>query len=114
MSLAYTFLDEIVLRTSYGAWPMLTATAAIAISSSIVTKDFVFSPLCCFAATMSGGVLVGLVRDFRDFEALVVCGALDSTPANVLEGTNIGTDESGTGGSVRELITRPRSSVATT
>jgi hypothetical protein len=64
LSLMYTYIDESLLRTSYGAWPMLIATSAIAIGSVLVTKDLLLSPLCCFAGTVSGDILAGLVRNW--------------------------------------------------
>lgn len=64
LSLIYTFLDESVLRTAHGAWPVLFGTAAIAIVSVLVTRDLLLSPLCCFAGTMSGVLLAGLLRSW--------------------------------------------------
>ena len=71
-SLAYTFIDEVVLKTSEGAWPMLFATAGIAVIASVLTRDWLVAPLCCFCGTMSGGLLAGIVRSWS-YAQLHIC-----------------------------------------
>lgn len=63
-SLVYTFLDEAILRTSFGAWPMLFITASLAIGSVLITRDLLLSPLCCIAGTISGDILAGFIRNW--------------------------------------------------
>ena len=63
-AVTYTYVDEVVLKTSTGAWPMLFATAGLAVIASIFTRDCFVAPLCCFCATVSGDLLAGLVRSW--------------------------------------------------
>ena len=62
--LFYTLVDEVVLGTAIGAWPMLFASAGIAVFTSVLTRDWLVSPLCCFCGVMAGDILSGLVRDW--------------------------------------------------
>lgn len=71
-SLAYTFIDEVVLKTSEGAWPLLVATAGVAAIASIVTRDWLLAPLCCFCGTVSGDLLAGVVRSWS-YAQLHIC-----------------------------------------
>lgn len=53
----YTFMDEVIVRTAVGAWPMLFTTCVVSILASILTRDWMIAPLCCFAAVLAGDLL---------------------------------------------------------
>ena len=64
-STTYTYFDEVVLGTSYGAWPMLITTATISVACAWFTRNSLVSPFCCFAGTMAGDILAGLIRGWQ-------------------------------------------------
>lgn len=63
-ALAWVFLDEVLLKTQIGAWPMLIGSSAIAVFVAWRTCDWLIAPLCCVLPTMSGDLMAGLVRDW--------------------------------------------------
>ena len=71
-SLTYMVMDEVILTTSVGAWPMLLATAAIGIVAGFLTRDWIVAPFCCFCGTMSGDILAGVVRGWS-YAQLELC-----------------------------------------
>ena len=86
ISIFYTFVDEVVLGTAFGAWPMLLITAAIALACSFLTRDWLIAPLCCFCGTMFGGIVVGLVRgwEYAQLEFCLPLALVFSIPALVV------------------------------
>jgi urea transporter len=63
-AVAWVFLDEVLLKTKIGAWPMLIGSSAIAVFVAWRTRDWLIAPLCCVLATMSGDLMAGMVRDW--------------------------------------------------
>lgn len=51
---------------------MLFASAGLAIVASFLTRDWMVAPLVCFSATMSGGLLAGIVRSWP-YAQLDIC-----------------------------------------
>ncbi len=82
----YIFVDLVVLETRRGAWPMLLASAALACIVSVVTRDWIIAPLCCFAGSMSGDLIAGLVVDwdYATVPQALALSAVFSAPALVL------------------------------
>ncbi len=64
LALAYTYCDEILIGTRYGAWPLLFGAAAISLVCAVWTRSWLLAPLCCFAGTISGDLLAAVVRDW--------------------------------------------------
>ena len=62
LALGYTYIDEVVLRTSFGTWPTLIGTSILAIVAAVLTRDVLLAPLCCFGATMAADFLAAVVR----------------------------------------------------
>ena len=63
--MAYTFVDEVVLGTAIGAWPMLFGASALSIVASIWSRGSLLAPTACFFGTIAGDVLAGIVRDWH-------------------------------------------------
>lgn len=63
-ALAWVFLDEVLLMTQIGAWPMLIGCSAVSVLVAWRTRDWVIAPLCCVVPTMSGDLMAGVVRDW--------------------------------------------------
>jgi hypothetical protein len=61
-TLAWVFLDEVLLKTQIGAWPMLIGSCIVSVFVAWRTRDWLVAPLCCVLPTMSGDLLVGLIR----------------------------------------------------
>ncbi|MEI8213866.1 MAG: hypothetical protein WCI02_17080 [Planctomycetota bacterium] len=62
LAVLYTIVDEGVLGTGVGAWPMLFGSCLIAIATVFMTRDWLISPLCCFVPTCAGDAVAGLIR----------------------------------------------------
>lgn len=60
-AVSFTYVDEIVAKTKYGAWPTVFSTAALSIVAAVVTRECWIAPLCCFLGTMAGDLLAGVL-----------------------------------------------------
>lgn len=65
VALAYVVLTELILQAKQPAPGLLAITTISSLVASARTKDFVLSPLCCFAGMMSGALLAGLIRGWN-------------------------------------------------
>lgn len=82
-TLLYTWIDEVVLATRYGAWNMLIASAVFAAAVAWWTRDRLVAPACCFLAVVTADLLAALVRDwaYAQFHLCVPLAAAFSLPA---------------------------------
>ncbi|MCA9037583.1 MAG: hypothetical protein KDA91_20755 [Planctomycetaceae bacterium] len=64
-AVSYTYLDEVVLATSFGAWPMLCTAGAGAIVASCFTRDLLVAPLCCLLSVVCGDLTAAFVKSWQ-------------------------------------------------
>ena len=72
--LIYTYLDEIVIRSSYGAWPVVFFTAALSLISAVATRDVWKAPLCCFLGTMAADLFAGILVNWAYAQVFACLG----------------------------------------
>lgn len=60
-AVTFTYVDEIVLKTKYGAWPTVFFSAGLSIIAAVVTRECWIAPLCCFLGTMAADLLAGVL-----------------------------------------------------
>jgi hypothetical protein len=51
---------------------LLVGTCLISILAAFITRDVLIAPLCCFAATAAGDILVALIRDWAYAEPKIM------------------------------------------
>ena len=86
LAVLYTIVDESVLGSRVGAWPMLFGSSLIAIATVLVTRDWLISPLCCFVPTCAGDAVAGMIRGwaYAQVEYCVPLAFAFSIPALVI------------------------------
>ena len=85
-SLAFTFVDEAVLKTHIGTWPLVYATAILAFITSIFTRDWLIAPLCCFVAIVASGLLMYALRPGSSLQlgVMIWIAIVFSTPSLIV------------------------------
>lgn len=74
-ALAYTYVDEAVAKTQFGAWPTLFGTSFFAIASALVSRHPWLAPLACFIATMAADLFAAYLVSIR-YAQIDYCFAL--------------------------------------
>jgi cobalamin biosynthesis protein CobD/CbiB len=57
-----SLIDDAIVQSQVGAWPVVFVSAVVAILSSFVTKDRVFAPMTCFGAIMCSCMVVSVTH----------------------------------------------------
>lgn len=83
VTLGYTWMDEVVLETRLGAWPMLFGASVAAMLTAWFTRDLLLSPACCFVAVIVADLLAAVVRSwgYAQFHLCVPLAGAFSLPA---------------------------------
>jgi hypothetical protein len=82
-ALTYTYVDEVVLVTKAGAWPMLIVTGLVAIVAAWTTRHVLLAPACCCVATIAGDLLAAKVSGvaYAQFHLCIPLAFAFSCPA---------------------------------
>jgi hypothetical protein len=85
-ALAYTYIDESLLNTRMGGWPVLIGTSALSIVSAFVSRDWVLAPLCCLVAAVASDVLAAALISiaYAQFHAFIPLAMAFSVPALII------------------------------
>lgn len=60
VSAVVSLLDDLVVQTRIGPWPIIFASSLLAILSSFLTKNRVIAPMTCFGSVMCSAMLVAI------------------------------------------------------
>jgi len=82
-ALTYTYLDEVVIQSKHGAWPMLIGVSAVSVVSAFLTRHLWLAPLACFVATMAGDLLAACLVSigYAQIELCIPLALAFSSPA---------------------------------
>lgn len=62
LSSLFSIIDDAVVQSQIGAWPVVFVSAVVAILSSFITKDRIFAPLTCFGSIMCSCMVVAMTH----------------------------------------------------
>jgi len=71
LALIYMYLDQVVMETDYGAWPLLVGATIVSIVAAIMSKHLVLAPLSCLLAIFADLILVGFLHDWQSLDLLI-------------------------------------------